>query len=375
MLVAAVAESFARSRAHFPRTGIVRSDAGEGASVPAFARGRPLTTPDTKDSTIFLSVLKSIEEVPREEWDACVGTSTGTPFLSFGYLHALESSGSVDPNEGWMVQHLVAHDSGKLVGAVPLYLKSHSYGEYVFDHEWARAYRSRAVRPAAAGYYPKLQACVPFTPVTGARLLVADTGDAARRAAVRGILARGLVALADRIGVSSVHCTFTTPAESHVLRRAGFLPRVGIQYHWVNRGFTCFDDYLTALKQSRRKAVRQERRRVVASGLTIRRLRGDQIGRSEWSSFDCVYRATVEQNRGQDYLKRPFFDILGREMPDSVMLVLAEDASKQVVAGALHIIDDECIYGRVWGASTWHDSLHFELCAAPDVVTRIPMPR
>ena len=339
----------------------------DGGDIKRQLVGRPLCTPDTRGSTMALTVLKSISEVPQVEWDACVRASAaegsgGEPFASYSFLHTLEASGSVDPSSGWMVQHLVAHDtsSGRLLGAVPLYLKSHSYGEYVFDHSWARAYRSSLAEPTSS-YYPKLQACIPFTPVVGARLLVAAT-DPTRRSAMRAILARGLVALAHRLRVSSVHVTFSTREESRALRQAGFLPRIGLQYHWRNDNYSCFDDYLASLKQSRRKAVRQERRKVADAGFKISRLRGAQITSSHWDAFYRFYQATIERKWGHDYLSRPFFEALGREMPQSVVLVLAEDSSGQLVAGALNLLGADCVYGRLWGCSSWHDSLHFELC-------------
>jgi len=370
------------------------ADAGEMHRMPL--TGRPLSTADTKgSSTTTLSVLKSISEVPSEEWDACVRASSdsGEPFLSYQYLHALESSGSVDPNEGWMVQHLVAHDktTGRLTGAVPLYLKSHSYGEYVFDHAWARSYRASlselsepsaeaALHAVPAGdrnsYYPKLQGCVPFTPVAGARLLIAAT-EPLCRASMRGVLARGLVALANRLCVSSVHVTFSTREDGRALRAAGFLPRLGLQYHWHNDGYRTFEDYLASLKQSRRKAVRQERRKIHDAGIKVHRLRGAQIQPMHWDAFYGFYRSTIEQKWGHDYLKRPFFDALGRHLTDRVLLVLAEDADGKMVAGALHLLGAECLYGRLWGCGQWHDSLHYELCyyQAIELAIELGLPR
>ena len=280
------------------------ADAGEILRLPLSIVGRPLTTTDTKKGEIMLSVLKSISEVACADWDACVHATAsgigGEPFLSHRFLLALESSGCVDPDEGWMVQHLVAHDTktSRLLGAVPLYLKSHSYGEYVFDHVWARAYRSSVsdATPSTSGYYPKLLACVPFTPVAGARLLLAAM-EPERRAKLRGVLARGLVALADRLGVSSVHVTFSSREDGRALRQEGFLPRLGIQFHWRNGNYSTFDDYLASLKQSRRKAVRQERRKVAEAGFKIHRLRGAQIERRRLSRMHVLTTAPVSPHR------------------------------------------------------------------------------
>ena len=276
-----------------------RMDSGEQQNLhlPLYI-GRPLQTPEAKRNGLALSVLKSISEVPSAQWDACVaGSCRGAPFLQHSFLAALEASKSAHHSHGWMPQHLVAHDrAGRLVGAVPLYLKSHSYGEYVYDESWARAYRSTLRdQQTISSYYPKLQACVPFTPVTGSRLLVAEA-EPARRVELQRMLARGLIVLSDRLGVSGVHVTYNTREEGRVLRRVGFLPRLGIQYHWSSRGknYSSFDDYLSSLKQSRRKSIRRERRKVADAGLVVTRLRGAQIEPRHWAAFYSFYRNTIE---------------------------------------------------------------------------------
>ena len=331
-------------------------DAGDMPLPPRLAGARPLTTTDSARHGISLSVLKSIDEVSREAWDACA--SNEDPFVLWGYLHALEVSKSVAPETGWMPYHLVAHDdvSGTLIGAVPLYLKSHSFGEYVFDHSWARAYRSTSVDLSGGGYYPKLQACIPFTPVSGARLLVASCeeshGEGAdeRRTTIRNTLARGLVALSERLGVSSVHVTFgNRVGDGAALGKAGFLPRIGVQYKWRNEGYKSFEDFLASLKQRRRHAIRQERRKVHDAGVVVRRLRGHEITPRYWDALFRFYGRTVEEKWGRGYLKRAFFDELGRDdaMLERSLLVVAEEAeSGTVIAAALNLLGDDCIYGR-----------------------------
>ena len=390
----------ARARSGHARFVTPRADAGEGVRL----FGRPLSTEDTRrsSSNISLSILKSIAEVPREQWDACVSASCagpvagrGAPFIRYGFLHALEMSKSVDASEGWMPQHLVAHDkkTGRLVAAVPLFLKSHSYGEYVFDTEWARAYRTSHRQTLSGGgagsgggssggasarsYYPKLQCCVPFTPVTGPRLLIADV-EPEQRVALRAVLARGLVTLAERLGVSGLHVTFTTAEDQAALVREGFLPRLGLQYHWCNDGYVSFESYLAALKPSRRRAVRRERRKVADAGIIIRRYRGAEIEPRHWEAFYRCYRTTVDAKWGHDYLKRPFFDALSRESPEALLLILAERRTTgEVVAGALNLVGADCVYGRNWGCLRRYDSLHFELCyyQAIEVAIELGLPR
>ena len=357
---------------------------------------RPLSSRDAARRGLSLSVLKAIDEVPQAEWDACARTHN--PFVSWAFLHALEASESCHPEEGWMPQHLVAMNSttNKLVGAVPLYLKSHSFGEYVFDQSWARAYRSTAIEKDAfgpgagcSGYYPKLQSCVPFTPVTGARLLVADSENeaqldnetaAARRDEIRTVLARGLVALAERLGVSGVHVTFSSEEERPAFCKAGFLPRLGVQYHWTNDNYQSFDQFLDSLKQSRRKAIRQERRKVRDAGIVVKRLKGREIESKHWDALHEFYTATVAQKWGRGYLTRDFFRRLGEDemmASRSLLVVAEEEETGELVAGALNLIGDDCLYGRHWGCAKRFDALHFELCyyQAIEAAIELGLPR
>ena len=296
-------------------------------------------------------VIPEIAQLPAAEWDACAGDN---PFVRHAFLAALEDSGSVSAETGWLPQHLAIADSdGRLLGCVPLYLKSHSYGEYVFDWGWADAYER-----AGGRYYPKLQASVPFTPVTGPRLLVRPD---AERAAVADALIAGMLGLARRHDVSSLHVTFPTADEWHRLGEAGFLQRVGIQYHWENRGYQSFDEFLAGLASRKRKAIRRERREVAESGLHIRTLTGGDIRPLHWDAFYRFYLATSDKKWGPSYLTRDFFHQLGETMAERVVLVLAELGSEPV-AGALNLMGGGVLYGRNWGSIGRFRFLHFEAC-------------
>jgi len=307
--------------------------------------------PDGGES-LTLRAHAAIGDIVPAAWDACAGP--GDPFVSHAFLSALEDSGSATANTGWQPQHLtVTGGDGEMLGAAPLYLKSHSYGEYVFDWGWAEAYER-----AGGRYYPKLQASVPFTPVGGPRFLIRPGAD---REVVFTVLLSGMMTLARRIGVSSLHVTFPTRDEWRRLGEAGFLQRVGRQYVWRNRGYASFDDFLATLTARKRKAIRKERRVIAESGLTIRRLRGDEIEPTHWAAFDRCYRATAAHKWGHPYLTRAFFDAIGERMAERIVLVIAEDRGTPV-AGALNLLGDEAIYGRNWGCVGDYPFLHFECC-------------
>ncbi|MEE8506691.1 MAG: GNAT family N-acetyltransferase [Kiloniellales bacterium] len=301
---------------------------------------------------IAVRVLGRIGEAPAAEWDACAGPDD--PFVSHAFLSALEDSGSAIPETGWQPRHLAVTDAeGRLLGAAPLYLKSHSYGEYVFDWGWADAFEQ-----AGGRYYPKLQSCVPFTPVTGPRLLVRPEAD---REAVVGALIAAMAELARRTGASSVHVTFPPQADWERLGEAGFLRRTGRQYHWQNHGYQGFDDFLASLSSRKRKAIRKERRHVAESGLVLRTLTGAAIEPGHWDAFYRFYTATAERKWGNPYLTRAFFRRLGQTMADQVVLVIAEDRGEPV-AGALNLMGREALYGRNWGCIGDYPLLHFEAC-------------
>lgn len=306
---------------------------------------------DGPDSTA-IKVVSRISEIPADSWNACVGGAA--PFLRHGFLDALEASGSAVKETGWLPRHLVLEATdGRILGAAPLYLKNHSYGEYVFDWGWANAYER-----AGGDYYPKLQCCVPFTPVTGPRLLIHPECD---RDSTRDALIQGLIEVANRHRVASLHVTFPRRGEWRALGKAGFLRRKGLQYHWENRDYASFDDFLASLASRKRKAVKKERREAQASGLTIRALTGDEIEPRHWDAFHRFYISTSDRKWGQAYLTREFFDLLGAAVGDAVVLILAEHDGIPVAA-ALNLRSETTLYGRNWGAVGYVKFLHFELC-------------
>lgn len=305
------------------------------------------------DPQITLKVLQRIDEVSAEAWNACAGEDD--PTVRYEFLHALEETGCATPQTGWQSQHLIAESAdGSLLAAVPLYLKGHSYGEYVFDWAWADAYER-----AGGRYYPKLQCAVPFTPVTGRRLLLRPDAGAAQP--LTETLIAALVEVARRHRVSSLHVTFPTEAEWRRLGAAGFLPRVGLQYHFDNPGYGSFDDFLGTLASRKRKAIRKERARVAGSGLTIRALTGDEIEPRHWDAFYQFYMATADRKWGSPYLTRAFFHRIGETMGDRIVLIVAEDDGRPV-AGALNLLGADTLYGRNWGCRGDYRFLHFEAC-------------
>ncbi|MDY0883736.1 GNAT family N-acetyltransferase [Dongia soli] len=303
-------------------------------------------------------IIDSLSEITAEEWDACAGWNgdgTGTnPFVAHAFLSALERSGSVGRKSGWLPQHLLIEDeSGRLQAACPLYVKGHSYGEYVFDHGWADAYER-----AGGRYYPKLQVAVPFTPVPGPRLLVRPGPNGA---AIRQALIETLITTVRRSKMSSLHVTFCTAEEAAAFSESGLLHRRGVQYHWHNQGYGSFDDFLAALNSRKRKAIRKERAAVENYGLTIRQLSGNEIEKRHWDAFFDFYMDTGNRKWGQPYLTRRFFDLIGETMDEQVVLMLAEK-NGQPVAGALNLRGADALYGRNWGCLADYRFLHFELC-------------
>ena len=298
---------------------------------------------------LTLRVVDRLAKVPAAAWDACAGDH---PFVAHAFLDALEESASATGETGWLPQHLLLEDAGgKLIGAAPLYVKSHSYGEYVFDHGWAEAYER-----AGGRYYPKLQVAVPFTPVPGPRLLLRpEAGSDALR-----LLIAGLLEVVKRMEVSSLHVTFPTRAECDALVNAGFLRRVGRQFHWENQGYRSFDDFLAALNARKRKQIKRERRDANAA-VRIELLSGGDLKPHHWDAFFRFYTSTSDRKWGAPYLTREFFDLLGERMADRVLLVMAEDDGRYV-AGALNLIGADTLYGRNWGCIGDFPFLHFEAC-------------
>jgi hypothetical protein len=307
---------------------------------------------DSEQAVTTLEVARRIADLDAAEWDACAGDAN--PFVRHAFLAALEESGSAAPATGWAPHHLVGRDAaGRIAAAMPLYLKSHSYGEYVFDHAWAHAYER-----AGGSYYPKLQAAVPFTPVTGPRLLVRP--DQPFEPAARSLVA-GAVELARRVGASSLHVTFPTADEWRLLGELGLLRRTGEQFHWENRGYRDFDDFLAELAARKRKQLRREREQAMADGVEIVTLGGAELGKADWDAFFRFYMDTGGRKWGRPYLNRDFFRRLGAGMADSVVMVLARRAGRWI-AGALNLKGRDTLYGRYWGCVEQHPFLHFECC-------------
>ena len=307
-------------------------------------------------------MVQRIAAVPASEWDACArgADSRGNaarpdnPFISHAFLHALEESGSATRATGWLPQHLVLEDAaGGISACMPCYLKSHSYGEYVFDHAWADAYER-----AGGSYYPKLQAAVPFTPVTGRRLLVRDGPDRTERQA---LLLQAAATLTDRLEASSLHVTFPTREECELAGSLGFLQRNDQQFHWRNEGYESFEDFLAALASRKRKAIRAERKRALEGGIEIERVTGSDLTEDHWDAFFAFYMDTGSRKWGSPYLTRTFFSLIGETMRDEILLVLAKRRGR-AIAGALNFIGSDALYGRYWGALEEHPCLHFEVC-------------
>ncbi len=316
---------------------------------------------------LTLRIAKALTDIPAGDWDACAnpdlaaaGTETPVsereynPFISHDFLSSLELSDSVRPRAGWEPMHLLAEDKdGRLMGAVPCYAKSHSRGEYVFDHGWAEAFER-----AGGQYYPKLQVAVPFTPATGRRLLVRP-GDQAE--AVRGALAGALMDVCKRAECSSAHVTFLTEPEWQLLGERGFLKRTHQQFHWENAGYATFDDFLGALSSRKRKVIRREREDALSNGITVHWLTGPDLTESVWDTFFEFYMETGSRKWGRPYLTRQFYSIVAGKMRDRILLVMAKRNGRWI-AGAINFIGSHALYGRHWGCVEQHPFLHFELC-------------
>jgi len=298
-------------------------------------------------ATLTARIAPSVGSLSQTAWDSLAGA--GNPFMSHAFLTALEDSGSVGPGTGWTPVPLVIEDeAGQLLAALPAYAKSHSQGEYVFDHAWADAWHR-----AGGSYYPKLQIAAPFTPATGPRLLLSDNKFAAP-------LLRTAERLCEQHDFSSAHATFVEPAQVPLFEAAGWLPRSDIQFHWHNRGYTSFDDFLGALASRKRKDLRKERAAAQA-GVTIRALSGAEIRSEHWDAFWLFYQDTGARKWGQPYLTRAAFDLLGERMGEQLLLILAY-ADGHPIAGALNVIGADSLYGRYWGCLVDKPFLHFELC-------------
>jgi len=331
-----------------------------------------------------ISVAETIAAVDADQWDACANPQTGAagtkgqadagngqeaagssatsgaeqqgynPFISHAFLAALEQSNSVGPRTGWQPRHvLVRTADGTLIAAAPCYLKSHSRGEYVFDHGWAEAYAS-----AGGSYYPKLQVAVPFTPATGRRLLVRQTNDSQ---AIARAIGSGLVEICKICGASGVHVTFTPETEFQLLGELGYLQRTDQQFHWENRAFANFEEFLSALTARKRKTIRRERHDALANGISVHWLTGSDLTEEIWDAFFQFYMETGSRKWGRPYLTRPFYSLVGQTMRERIVLIMAKRAGRWI-AGAINFLGSHSLFGRHWGAIEQHPFLHFELC-------------
>lgn len=289
-------------------------------------------------------MVEDLATVPAEQWNALAGDQ---PFLRHEFLTALHETGCASARTGWAPRFLTLWESNRLVGALPLYLKSHSYGEYVFDWAWADAYERNGL-----AYYPKLLSAIPFSPVTGPRLLGRDAAARARLIAAALELARG---------VSSLHVLFPDAEEAHELQRAGLMLRRGVQFHWSNPGYRDFDEFLATLTHDKRKKIKQERRKVRDAGVSFARKVGRDIAEEDWRFFMRCYSRTYRAHMSSPYLNLAFFTRLGRDLPDNVLLVLAEREGRPIAA-ALDLFTPTALYGRYWGSVEQVPALHFEAC-------------
>jgi uncharacterized protein len=316
--------------------------------------------------TLTIEIAGELTKVAREAWDGLANPADAPydPFLSWDFLQALEESGCASATRGWQPAHLIARDATRrVVGAMPLYAKDHSYGEYVFDHAWADALIRGGGR-----YYPKLQCAVPFTPVPGRRIF-------AHEPAVEAALAQGAIGLAQRAGASSVHATFASAEQCARLEPLGYMTRAGLQYHWFNHGYGSFAEFLADLSSQKRKTIRRERARA-CEGVTIKRLAGNEIKKRDWDFFFRCYMDTGSRKWGSPYLNRAFFALLDQRMAERCVLFIAEQDGRPI-ASALNLIGGEALYGRYWGRIVDVPFLHFELCyyQAIELAIELKLPR
>lgn len=305
--------------------------------------------------TVEITAHPDLSGITPNEWDACACPDVGRPvdpFTTYRFVKALEDSRSVGGRTGWQPRYLAARTDGQVIAVAPLYVKSHSQGEYMFDHNWAHAYEN-----AGGDYYPKLQIAVPFTPATGRRFLTRPGYEAVGMSA----LVQGAVQIAADNELSSLHITFCTEAEALAGAEMGLLPRIGQQFHWKNRKYANFDGFLADLSSRKRKNIRKERAEAQAFGGTIIRLTGDDIQPEHWDAFWRFYQDTGNRKWGTPYLTRAFFDCAQETLREDILLILAM-RDGQPIAGAMNLIGRDTLYGRYWGSTEYHPSLHFELC-------------
>ncbi len=299
---------------------------------------------------ITVELIPSLDEIDAKQWDAL---TDGTPLLSHAFLSALEHSESVGRGTGWNPYPLVVKQNGQLIGAMPLYLKSHSYGEYVFDWAWADVYERSGLN-----YYPKLLSAIPFSPITSARLLVSeDTSDSK----IKSLMVEALEGAMQQHKLSSAHVLFPDDACAAQLEAAGWLKRTGVQFRWHNQNYSDFEAFLATLSHDKRKKIHQERKKTQQAGVTVRWIKGAEITASEWSFFYQCYSNTYREHHSTPYLTQAFFAEIGQTMPQNILLIVAEMNGK-LIASTLNIYNETTLYGRYWGAMQFVSALHFELC-------------
>ncbi|MES9991682.1 MAG: GNAT family N-acetyltransferase [Candidatus Thiodiazotropha sp.] len=304
-----------------------------------------------RDKSVQVVFHNSIDELNQDDWDRLV--TDQNPFLKYAFHAAMEHHGCVGRKFGWMPRHLAIREDQRLIGLSPLYIKTNSYGEFVFDHAWADAYQRNGLN-----YYPKLVSAVPYTPAYGERLLVDPEADGLQ---LEKLMISATRQMASESGFSSMHWLFTTEQEGAVLRSMGMMERLGLQFHWQNRGYASFEQFLSQLTAKRRKNIKQERRKVAQAGIRFRVIQGDQVTEEEWQIFTDFYSKTFEERYSLPTLNAGFFREVGRTMGDQVILILAYDGTL-CVAGALLYRSRSVLYGRHWGCLRHYDSLHFETC-------------
>ncbi|MGQ0750630.1 MAG: GNAT family N-acetyltransferase [Betaproteobacteria bacterium] len=293
-----------------------------------------------------IEVRDTLADIAPREWNLMAGDD---PFLRHEFLSALHETGCASPDTGWTPHHLVMHVDGSLRAAMPMYLKDHSYGEYVFDWAWADAYHRHGL-----DYYPKLVCAVPFTPVSGARILAAHPRDRTHLVAVALKLAR-------EIGVSSLHCLFPTQAEAEQMVGQGMMLRRTVQFHWTNQDYGSFEDFLAGMSHDKRKKIRQERRRVRDAGIEFRWLESTDISDDDWAFFTRCYRHTYRQHHSTPYLNLEFFLRIGHAMPENMVMIVAHRRGRPIAA-SLNLCNASRMFGRYWGTLEYHAGLHFETC-------------
>lgn len=300
---------------------------------------------------MHLTIFDSLDALPSQQWNALAGDSN--PFLRHEFLVALERHQCVGAAAGWWPQHVVVEHAGQLLGAIPMYLKNNSYGEFVFDWAWADAYHHAGLR-----YYPKLVVAVPYTPATGSRLLLADTP---QRAQIADFLINGAIEHARRTKVSGLHWLFTNLTDNAHLAQHGLSQRLGYQYHWENQGYHDFDDFLKRFSAEKRKKIKRERRHVRDAGVVLELLNGYQINERQWDIFHGFYKSTFDEKGGIASLSPEFFKELGKTMPEQTLLIMASYQG-HYVASAFFLRGKHTLYGRHWGCVKQFHSLHFEAC-------------